>query len=123
MAPDSHPQGAFPDAAFGLTFRKYTPPPSNPFSPFASWDASLGLNATVFRRGVTAFEFATVFQTVGIDTPGSRVSIAGTGYLVRVAYVRTYSESFELSAGIAHLSSHLARDLDRRIDQARREGI
>lgn len=118
---ETQKQGSFPDASFETTFRKYTPP-ANTFSPFYSWDATMALDLTVFRKGSGAVEFGGVFQTVGTESLGARVSVGGTGYLLRLGYVSTYSDDFTVSAGIAHLSSHLTRDLDDKTDEQRSKG-
>jgi hypothetical protein len=77
----------------------------------------MALNVTVFRKGSGAVNFQGVFQSVGTENLGSRVSVGGTGYLLGLGYVRTYSADFNLSAGIAHLSSHLTRDLDDKLEE------
>ncbi len=115
-------QGSLPDASFEGAFRKYTPP-QTVYSPYYSWDASMGLTITVFRAGPRAFEFSGVFQTVGTENLGSRVGVGGTGYLLKFGYVRAYSDDVALSVGIAHFSSHLTRDLDSKTDEQRRAGI
>jgi hypothetical protein len=114
-------QGAFPNASFDATFRKYIPP-DNVFSPFYSWDAQMALNATVFRKTSSAVYVSSLFQTVGTENLGSKVSVGGTGYLLGFGYVRTYSDQFELSAGFTHLSSHLTRDLDDKLEEERNRG-
>jgi hypothetical protein len=114
-------QGGFPDASFDATFRKYTPP-GNIFSPFYSWDAHMALGVTVFRKGSGAVDFSGVFQTIGTENLGSKVSVGGTGYLLGLGYVHTYSADFKLSAGITHLSSHLTRDLDEKLEEERDRG-
>lgn len=114
-------QGGFPDASFEATFRKFTAP-KNIFSPFYSWDAHMALSLTVFRRGSGAVTFKGLFQTVGTENLGSQVSVGGTGYVLALGYVHTYSDDFKLSAGIAHLSSHLTRDLDEKLDEERNRG-
>lgn len=49
-ANETQGQGGFPDASFGVMFRKYTLP-KNTFSPFYAWDAHMALDLTVFRKG------------------------------------------------------------------------
>jgi hypothetical protein len=120
-APEPELQGGFPDASFETTFRKYTPP-TNVFSPFYAWDADMALNLTVFRKGPGAVDFRGVIQAVGTENFGSRVSVGGTGYLLGLGYVHTYSADFRLSAGIRHLSAHLTRDLDEKLEDERSEG-
>jgi hypothetical protein len=117
----SETQGGFPDASFDATFRKYTPPESI-FSPFYSWDAHMALDVTVFRKSSGAVNFTGVFQTIGTENLGSKVGVGGTGYLLGAGYVHTYSADFKLSAGITHLSSHLTRDLDEKLDAERQRG-
>ena len=114
-------QGGFPDASFEAAFRKYMPP-KNIFSPFFAWDAHMVLNLTVFRKGSSAVNFQGVFQSVGTENLGSRVSVGGTGYVLGLGYVHTYSADFTLSAGITHLSSHLTRDLDDKLDEETGKG-
>src|SRR5213596_2753806 len=82
---DTPGQGGFPDASFDAAFRKYTPP-KNIFSPFYSWDAHMTLNLTVFRKGSGAVSFQGVFQSVGTENLGSRVSVGGTGYVLGLGY-------------------------------------
>jgi hypothetical protein len=77
----------------------------------------MALNLTVFRKGSGAVNFQGVFQSVGTENLGSRVSVGGTGYVLGLGYVRTYSADFKLSAGITHLSSHLTRDLDDKLEE------
>src|SRR5262249_47182178 len=114
-------QGAFPDASFGAGFRKYTPP-ENAFSPFYSLDAHMALDPPGLRKGSSAVRFTTFFQTVGTKNLGPKVSVGGTGYLLRLGYVRTYSVDSYMSVGLAHFSSHLTRDLDDKLDEERRAG-
>jgi hypothetical protein len=114
-------QGGFPDASFDATFRKYTPP-KKIFSPFYSWDAHMALDVTVFRKGPGAVNFSGVFQTIGTENLGSKVGVGGTGYLLGAGYVHTYSADFKLSAGFTHLSSHLTRDLDEKLNAERQRG-
>lgn len=119
---DSAPeQRLLPDAEFDATFEKYAPP-SNIYSPYYSWEARMALNVTVFRKGEGAVNFGTVFQTVGTENLGSRVGVGGTGYLLRLGYARQYSDTLTLSAGLAHLSSHLTRDLDKKLEEQRELG-
>jgi hypothetical protein len=120
-AVDTSGQGGFPEASFDAAFRKYTPP-KNVFSPFYSWDAHMALNLTGFRKGSSAVTFRGVFQSVGTENLGSKVSVGGTGYVLGLDYVHTYSADFKLSAGIAHLSSHLTRDLDDKLDEETGKG-
>ncbi len=114
-------QGGFPDAWFEAAFRKYTPP-KNIFSPFYAWEAHMTLSLTVVRKGPGAVNFQGIFQSVGTENLGSRVGVGGTGYVLRLGYVHTYSPDFTLSAGIAHLSSHLTRDLDDKLDEETGKG-
>jgi hypothetical protein len=120
-ANDPPVQGGFPDASFGAAFRKYTPP-KNIFSPFYSWDAHMVLSVTVVRKGSGAVNFSGVFQAVGTENLGSKVSVGGTGYVLGLGYVHTYSADFKLSAGILHLSSHLTRDLDDKLEEESNRG-
>ena len=119
--PISNGTAVLPAASFSGAFLKYAPP-HNPFSPFASWDATLALEVDVVRKGSGALQFASTFETVGIESPGSRVSVAGTGYIVKLGYARAMGADAEWSLGVIHMSSHLTRDLDQRIDQAHRDG-
>jgi hypothetical protein len=121
-AVDTPGQGGFPDASFDAAFRKYTPP-KNIFSPFYSWDAHMALNLTVYRKGSGAVSFQGIFQSVGTENLGSKVSVGGTGYVLGLGYVHTYSADFKLSAGIAHLSSHLTRDLDDKLEEETGKGV
>lgn len=115
-------EGVLPDAAFGASFRKYVAT-SGVYSPYFSWDADMSLALTVFRKGADAADFGAVFQTVGTESLGSKVSVGGTGYVLRAGYVHTYSPDFTLSGGISHLSTHLTRDLDDKTDEQRRRGV
>jgi hypothetical protein len=115
-------QGGFPEATFGVTFRKFTPP-TNAFSPYDSWDAQMALDLTVARRGATAVKVTTVFETVGTENLGTRVSVGGTGYVIRAGFERTLSPKTTISVGVSHLSSHLTRDLDAVTAEQRALGI
>lgn len=119
---EEHSEGGFPDATFDVMFRKYTPP-DNVFSPFYSWDAHMAVDATIFRRASNAIGIAATFQTVGTENLGSKVSVGGTGYLLGFGYVHSYSDDFKVSAGLTHLSSHLTRDLDDKLDEQRNNGV
>jgi hypothetical protein len=70
----SETQGGFPDASFDAAFRRYTAP-KNEFSPFYAWDAHMALGLTVFRKGSSAVQFTGLFQTVGTENLGSKVSV------------------------------------------------
>jgi hypothetical protein len=118
---ETRQEGAIPDASFDAAFEKYVPP-GNRFSPFYSWDAEMALNVTMFRSGAGELDFGSLFQTVGTENLGSRVSIGGTGYILRLGYLHEYSERFTLSGGLIHLSSHLTRDLDRKLEEERARG-
>jgi len=117
----SETQGGFPDASFDAAFRKYTPP-KNKFSPFYAWDAHMALGLTVFRTGSSAVQFTGLFQTIGTENLGSKVSVGGTGYVLSLGYVHSYSADVKLSAGLAHLSSHLTRDLDDKLEEETLKG-
>ena len=111
-----------PDASFEAMFRKYIPP-ANQFSRLYSWDAFLALNLTVVRAGASSVKFWSTFQTAGTENIGSQVSVGGTGYLLGLGYVYTLSADSTVSTGIAHLSSHLTRDLDEKLDELRSAGV
>ncbi len=115
-------EGVLPDATLGAAFRKYVAT-SGIYSPYYSWDADMTLALTVFRKGAGAADFGAVFQTVGTENLGSKVSVGGTGYVLRAGYVHTYSPGFALSAGVSHFSSHLTRDLDDKTEEQRRRGV
>jgi hypothetical protein len=118
---ESEREGVLGDAWFDTTFRKYGPP-ENRFSPYYSWDAEMALSLTVFRKGPRALIFRGVMQAVGTENLGSKVSVGGTGYIIDVGYLRTHSADFALAAGVSHLSSHLTRDLDDKLDEERSKG-
>lgn len=118
---DAAAQGVLPEVSFDATLRKYSPP-QNVFSPYYSWDAQMALNLTAVRRASSAVNVSTMFQTVGTRNLGSEVSVGGTGYLLGLHYVHTYSDGFNLSSGLVHFSSHLTRDLDDKIDEERAKG-
>jgi hypothetical protein len=130
-APAAHAQGSavdqtpldgvLPDASIEAGFRKYTPPSSD-LSALYSWDAHMNLTLTAFRRGAGAVKFRSLFQTAGTENIGSRVSVGGTGYVLGLGYTHTYSPDFLLSGGLLHLSSHLTRDLDEKLEEIRIEG-
>jgi hypothetical protein len=111
----------FPDATFEGMFRKFTPP-VNDLSPLYSWDAHMALDVTVVRIGSSALDFRSLFQSAGTENLGSRISVGGTGYVLALAFVRTYSETLHVSGGLAHLSSHLTRDLDEKLEEVRAAG-
>lgn len=115
-------QGAFTDATFDVKFRKYTPPASA-LSPFYSWDARMALDVTVRRKGNHALKFLTIVQSVGTENLGAQVSVGGTGYVIGISYVRSFSADVSISAGVSHLSSHLTRDLDRKTNEERASGL
>jgi hypothetical protein len=122
-AQDAQGRGVvLPGASFEAMFRKYTPP-TNEFSRLYSWDAYLALNLTVVRAGSSSVKFWSTFQTAGTENIGSQVSVGGTGYLLGLGYVHTLSTDSTVSAGIAHLSSHLTRDLDEKLDELRSAGV
>jgi hypothetical protein len=110
-----------PDASFGATFRKYTPP-ANDFAPVFSWDAAMALNLTVLRAGASSMNFRSTFQTAGTENVRSQVSVGGTGYLLSIGYLNMRSPDLMLSAGLVHMSSHLTRDLDEKLKELAREG-
>ena len=115
------PDGFLPDARFEASFLKYTPP-SDPFSRLNSWDAHMALDLTIVREGSDGVVFHSVLQTAGTENLGSKVSVGGTAYLLGVEYRRTYSQHLTITAGLSHLSSHLTRDLDAKLDEIRRGG-
>jgi hypothetical protein len=121
--PGAARQGAFPEALFDLTFRKYTGP-ANVFSPFYSWDGTMALDVTAFRFGPGSFNADMVFQTIGTENLGgtSRVGVGATGYILGINYAHAYSDDFRLSGGIVHLSSHLTRDLTEKELEQRGKG-
>jgi hypothetical protein len=114
-------EGASPEAAFEAAFEKYVFP-DTPFSPFYSWDAHMRLDVSVFRKGSGGLNFTSTFQTIGTQNLGSKVSVGGTGYLLGVGHVQAMSDELALQGGFTHLSSHLTRDLDGKVDEQRREG-
>lgn len=115
-------RGGFSDASFSAAFRKYTPP-ANDFSPFYSWDAHMELDVTVFRRGRGAVNFMSLFQTIGTENLGQKVSVGGTGYLLGVGYSHAMTNHVRVSAGLKHLSTHLTRDLDEKDAEVRNRGM
>lgn len=119
-APAARPS-AVPEAAFHLAFATFTGP-SNVYAPYYSWDAKLGFNVVVYRRGGHAAEFQGVMQSAGTENFGSRIGVGGAGYLMRIAYRRDRSATTGFRAGIAHLSAHLTRDLDEKTADERRRG-
>jgi len=112
----------FSDASFAAGFQKYTPP-ANDFSPFYSWDADMQMDVAVFRRGRGAINFASLFQTIGTENLGSKVSVGGTGYLLELEYRHATGDHARVSAGFKHLSSHLTRDLDEKDAEVRSLGM
>jgi len=117
----SEAQGALPDASFATLLRLYTPP-LNAFSPYFAWDAQMALAVTVYRRGPDAMMFGSTFQSVGTERIHSQVGVGGTGYIINFAYARRRSDALTISTGIAHLSSHLTRDLDEKLEEQRSKG-
>jgi hypothetical protein len=115
-------QGAFPNAVFEANFRKYTPP-ANAFSPVYSWDAHMALDVTLFRSGSSAVTFATTFQSVGTENLGSKVSVGGAGYLLGLGYGHTFADHLTLFGGFGHLSTHLTRDLDDKLNEQQNKGV
>ena len=117
----SLPQGGFPDATFTTMFRKYMEP-DNQFTPYYAWDAEMSLDVTVYRRGTSAIVFAGLMQAIGTESFGSSVGVGATGYVFGGSYVRPYPDGFTFETGIIHLSSHLTRDLDRKIAEEEAKG-
>jgi hypothetical protein len=114
-------EGGLPEASFSADFRKYTPP-SNDFSPFYSWDATMRLDVTLVRRGRGAIDFGSAFQTVGTENLGPKISVGGTGYLLGLAYTYAIKPHVRIAAGFKHLSTHLTRDLDEKDAEVRARG-
>jgi hypothetical protein len=110
-----------PDASFEGMFRKFASP-STDFSRLYSWDAQMALGVSVLRKGRDALLFRSTFQSVGTENVGSQISVGGTGYILSLGYEHTHSPEVTLSAGLTHLSSHLTRDLDEKLEEIRREG-
>jgi hypothetical protein len=82
----------------------------------------MALALTVVRQGPGAVAFRAVFQSIGTENLGPRVSVGGAGYLLGAGYIHSYSADFTLSAGVGHLSSHLTRDLDDKLEEERNRG-
>jgi hypothetical protein len=116
----AHSQGVLPDARFHVAFRKHAPT-DRTFDPFYSWDGSVELDATAFRKGVHGVHAATIVQTVGTENLGRQVSVGATGYVLGFGYVNT-SFPVLLSVSFRHLSSHLTQDLDRKEEEVTRRG-
>jgi hypothetical protein len=114
------PQGALPDAAFQMAFRKYTRAASA-YAPFYSWDAHIGLAVTAYRWGAQDIEVTSIIQTIGTENLGRKVSVGATGYILGLEYERRF-RAIRLSAGFRHLSSHLTRDLRDKEDEVRNQG-
>ena len=114
-------QGGLPDASFDTMFRKFMAPETR-FSPFYSWDAEMALTLTIFRRGQEAVTFRGVMHTIGTENLARKVSVGAIGYVLGAAYVHTSSPSLKLSVGLTHLSSHLTRDLDDKLEEERTGG-
>jgi len=110
-----------PDASFDAMFRKFASP-STDFSRLYSWDAHMALNVSVLRKERDALTFRSTFQSVGTENVGSKISVGGTGYILSLGYEHSRSPELTLSAGLTHLSSHLTRDLDEKLEEIRREG-
>jgi hypothetical protein len=83
----------------------------------------MSIEIAVFRRRSGAVNFASTFQTIGTENLGSKVGVGGTGYLLGVGYIHSYSDHWTVSGGFAHLSSHLTRDLDDKLDEQRSKGV
>jgi hypothetical protein len=114
------PQGVLPQSVVQVEFRKYVPP-SRVYSPFFSWDALLGVDATAFRKGPHGIDIAAVIQSVGTENLGSRISIGAARYMLGFGYVNA-SRPVTFSLGFRHLSSHLTRDLDEKEAEVRHRG-
>jgi hypothetical protein len=106
---------------FDATFEKFTAV-SNAYSPYYSWETHLTFDVGVYQRGPNIVQFRGEVQSVGTANFGSRIGVGGTGYLLRLGYARALSLSSSVSAGIAHLSSHLTRDLDEKTGVERQLG-
>jgi hypothetical protein len=114
-------QGLLPETAFEAGFRKFVLA-KNTFSPYYSWDADMGVDLTVYRKRRGGLQFFSIFQTVGTSNLGAKIGVGGTGYVIRVAYVRQVSQRLDVSAGLTHLSSHFTRDLDAKTAERRAAG-
>lgn len=113
-------EGVLPEAVVHVEYRKYVPP-SRAYSPFYSWDTSLGLDATAFRTGAHGIDFAAIIQTVGTENLGTRIGVGAARYMIGFGYVNA-SRPVTFSLGFRHLSSHLTRDLDEKEDEVRSRG-
>jgi hypothetical protein len=111
----------FPHASFEAMFRKFASPTTD-FSRLYSWDAHMALDVTVLRLGRDAIRFRSTFQTVGTENVGEQISVGGTGYILGLGYTHAYSPEFSIGTGLLHLSSHLTRDLDAKLEEIRLEG-
>lgn len=72
----------------------------------------MAFDVLVHRLGQGAVVFRGDVQSVGTKNFGSRIGVGGAGYLMRIGYQRPLSPVTSVEAGLAHLSSHLTRDLD-----------
>ena len=109
QAQTSAPQGAFPEATFRGEFSK-----NHANDPFYAWEAKMGFpNVTLYRGGRHSAHFFADFQTVGARMVNNRVNLAGTSYIVGLAYGHAFSDNVHFAGGFTHLSSHLAQDLVR----------
>lgn len=116
------PQGFFPDTVFTASWAKFFPP-RTPYSDFFSWQATMGTDMTVVRKGRSQLNFKAEFQTVGTKNVGHKVSIAGTGYILEGRYTFSVSEDTKLSGGIGHLSEHFTTDFGNLVIDEKRNKV
>ena len=114
--------GMFPEAQFEGSFQKYLS--RDIFSPFFSWNGSMGIDINVYQKGNNSIYFKSDFQTVGAQKTESKINVAGTSYILEGRHRYQFSENSYIGAGITHLSSHLTQDLEIIVlDQTRKGAI
>lgn len=106
----------FSKAKFEGEFRKYNN------SPFFAWDSKLDVSFDVVTKGRNSVFFKTNVQTVGAESVGQRVNVAGTSYVIEGGYRRNHGLNTEFGFGVTHLSSHLSTDVISLLRRAELQG-
>jgi len=104
--------GALPDAKFSGEFEKQLTS-----DPFFSWQGRMRIDGTAYRRGRHSSHFTVDGQTVGARRSNAKVNISGNSYILEGSYRHTRSENFHAGFIVTHLSSHLAQDVFKLIQQ------
>lgn len=111
---NQQPQGGFPDAEFYGRFNKFIPS-DNRYHPYYAWDASVGLEATLFRLGYRELDFFVIIDSAGTEKKTSRINVAGAGYRFGLKFKYFEYKGLKFLVGFDHLSLHITDDLLKKI--------